>query len=184
MLLQLQSQIIQVTTVRDSDYIFPILENKETFWEREHPLVALKVSNMTKASWGNVCGPYVLTLLNWTPIIQWYTARFVIKNGHQKDMWYIWDWIMCSKYVYHSRFNSKHQIERTYVITWRERKSSVCPLTAFASQLWFWDLKWHLCYSQVLTKWENSQTKSTVRYICGSAHNRPRTLQMSNISPV
>ena len=64
---------------------------QRTFWEREHPLVALKVSNMTKASWGNVFGPYVITLLNWTPIIQWYTERFVIMNGHQKDMWYIWD---------------------------------------------------------------------------------------------
>ena len=29
---------------------------------------------------------YVVTLLNWTPMLEWCTARSVVKNGHQKDM--------------------------------------------------------------------------------------------------
>ena len=35
-----------------------------------------------------VCGPYVVTLLNWTPIFDWYMARLVVKNGQQRDMCY------------------------------------------------------------------------------------------------
>ena len=32
-----------------------------------------------------VCGPQVIILLNWTFLIEWYMAGFVIKNAHQKD---------------------------------------------------------------------------------------------------
>ena len=28
-----------------------------------------------------VCGPYVATLLNWTPSFEWYMARLVVKNA-------------------------------------------------------------------------------------------------------
>jgi hypothetical protein len=28
-----------------------------------------------------VCGPYVVTLLNWTPKFEWHMARFVVGNG-------------------------------------------------------------------------------------------------------
>lgn len=35
-----------------------------------------------------VCGPYVVMLLKWTPIFEWYLARLVIKNRDQKDMCY------------------------------------------------------------------------------------------------
>ena len=31
-----------------------------------------------------VCGPYVVTLINWTPIFEWYMVRFAVKNGHWK----------------------------------------------------------------------------------------------------
>lgn len=27
-----------------------------------------------------VCWPYVVSLLDWTPMFEWYTARFVVKN--------------------------------------------------------------------------------------------------------
>jgi hypothetical protein len=35
-----------------------------------------------------VCGPSVVTLLDWTldTYIEWYMVRFVIDNGHQKDV--------------------------------------------------------------------------------------------------
>lgn len=28
-----------------------------------------------------VCGPHVVTLLNWTPILEWYRGSLVVKNG-------------------------------------------------------------------------------------------------------
>ena len=31
------------------------------------------------------CGPYVVILMAWMPIVEWYMARFVVKNGQQKD---------------------------------------------------------------------------------------------------
>ena len=33
----------------------------------------------------NVCEPNVVTLLNQTPILEWYMARCVVENKHQKD---------------------------------------------------------------------------------------------------
>ena len=35
------------------------------------------------------CGPYVITLLNRTPTIDWYKSRLVSKNKHQEDMCHI-----------------------------------------------------------------------------------------------
>ena len=29
-----------------------------------------------------VCGPYVITLINWTLIFEWDMARLVVKNGY------------------------------------------------------------------------------------------------------
>ena len=34
------------------------------------------------------CGPYVVISLNWTSTFEWYIARLVVKNGHQKDTCY------------------------------------------------------------------------------------------------
>ena len=31
--------------------------------------------------------PYVGTLINRTSTFEWYMTRFVVKNGHQKDMY-------------------------------------------------------------------------------------------------
>ena len=31
--------------------------------------------------WTMVCGPYLATLLNWTPKFEWHMARFVVGNG-------------------------------------------------------------------------------------------------------
>ena len=30
-----------------------------------------------------VCGPYVVTLLNWTPVFEWCTAQPVVVDGRQ-----------------------------------------------------------------------------------------------------
>lgn len=39
--------------------------------------------------WLIVCGPYVVSLLTWTPILlKCILAWFVVKNGHQKTMYY------------------------------------------------------------------------------------------------
>lgn len=35
-----------------------------------------------------VCAPNVVTLLNWTPAHEWYIARLVMKNNHQRDTCY------------------------------------------------------------------------------------------------
>jgi hypothetical protein len=35
-----------------------------------------------------VCGSYVATLFNWTPILEWYRESLVVKNGPKKDTCY------------------------------------------------------------------------------------------------
>lgn len=35
-----------------------------------------------------VCGPYLVILLMWTAVFEWYVARLVIRNRDQKDMCY------------------------------------------------------------------------------------------------
>ena len=35
-------------------------------------------------NYDTVCWPDMVTLLNWTPIFEWYMARLVLENGHQK----------------------------------------------------------------------------------------------------
>jgi hypothetical protein len=35
-----------------------------------------------------VCVPYVITLVDWAPIFEWYIARLLIKLGHQNDTCY------------------------------------------------------------------------------------------------
>ena len=42
---------------------------------------------VTSAIIVNVCEPYVVTLINRTSTFEWYMARFVVKNGYQKDMY-------------------------------------------------------------------------------------------------
>lgn len=34
------------------------------------------------------CGPYVVTVLNWTPRCYWYMVRLVLKNGHQNNTYF------------------------------------------------------------------------------------------------
>lgn len=42
-----------------------------------------------KKSNGNcVCGPYEVTLLHQTPIVEWYMARYVVKNKLHINMRY------------------------------------------------------------------------------------------------
>ena len=36
--------------------------------------------------YNQACGPYVITLQNFTPTIESYMARFVVKNGHQRHV--------------------------------------------------------------------------------------------------
>ena len=31
-----------------------------------------------------LCGPYVVTLLDWTHIFEWYVTRLVVENNHEK----------------------------------------------------------------------------------------------------
>lgn len=56
-----------------------------------------------------VCGPYVVNLLNWTPNLEWSIARHVVKIGHQKDTCYK-EIELCTQYLFiaeghHSRFS-------------------------------------------------------------------------------
>jgi hypothetical protein len=37
---------------------------------------------------GNVCGPYMVTILNGTPMFEWYDGKVCSYNGHQKDMFH------------------------------------------------------------------------------------------------
>ena len=34
------------------------------------------------------CGPYVVHLFDWAPIIEWYMARLVVTNGHENNAFY------------------------------------------------------------------------------------------------
>ena len=34
----------------------------------------------------HLCEPYVDILRNWTPVFEWYVARFVVKTEHQKKL--------------------------------------------------------------------------------------------------
>ena len=78
-----------------------------------------------------VCGPYVITLLNWTSIIEWYMARFVIKNAHQKDSYVLGRyWLIRSSIM--------NTIRRAYVIIKNGKESCRFDLlTNFKSHQWF-----------------------------------------------
>jgi hypothetical protein len=43
---------------------------------------------------GSQCGLYAVTLLDWTPIFEWYVAWFVVEDGNQRDVLQ-WDWTHC-----------------------------------------------------------------------------------------
>ena len=52
--------------------------------------------------------PDINVAITWTLVFEWYVARCGSKNGHHKGMCFERNWIMGSKYVHHSRFNSQH----------------------------------------------------------------------------
>ena len=63
----------------------------------------------TKAyTWTTVCGPYVVTLLKWTPTFKWYTPRLVVKHRQSGLYAQNIDNTLCSIPV--------NTIERAYVI--------------------------------------------------------------------
>jgi hypothetical protein len=41
---------------------------------------------------------------------KWYTARFVVENGRQHEIWFN-ETILCAQHRHHSRLNSEHNLE-------------------------------------------------------------------------
>lgn len=72
--------------------------------------------------WDKVCGPYVVTLLYLIPLVEWCMVGFVVKNGHQKDMFYN-EIGVCEQNIdtiLHSLVNIT--IGRVYVITLKRKR--------------------------------------------------------------
>ena len=63
----------------------------------------------------------MVILLNQTFTVEWYMARLVVKNGHQKDMCHNEGGVCAQNYYHHSRSSMKLG-GPTYVITYRERQ--------------------------------------------------------------
>lgn len=82
------------------------------------PISYLLPTNSAKLWWhiGKVCGPYRITLLDWTSTIEQYIARLLVKSGHWKYTWYDKQWCL---YVLGPTF---HMIGGAYAFTWRKRK--------------------------------------------------------------
>ena len=53
--------------------------------------------------------PYPVTILNRTPIIEWYVVWYGSKNGYKNGMHHVFerDWAACSEFASHSKFNSQ-----------------------------------------------------------------------------
>ena len=107
-----------------------------------------------------ICEPYnVVTLPNWTPILEWYMASHVLKNRQLQRHMLQRDWAMCLEARYYSRFNTSSNWEN---YAFDENKDA---LVTFASQPWFWNLKWQSTSFGI--------TNPTVQFVfgVGSAHN-------------
>ena len=107
-----------------------------------------------------------------------YMARLKIKNGHQKNFVSWWDWTRCSKYRYHSRFNSEHNWEG---LCDRSKRKRICTLTSSNFCISTPTLKLknaNLRDSQFLTWRSNSWSNPMAQIVFGfrSAHNRPTHL--------
>ena len=99
-----------------------------------------------------VCGPYVVTLFTQTPILEWYMARLVLKNGHWNDMCYDEIQLCAQNSRHHSRFNSVH-------IYWEglfdrlKRKTRIITLTSYNFQPGFWSLEWQSSSCMAIANW-------------------------------
>ena len=45
---------------------------------------SVSLLNTTHGGTSMACGPYVVTLLDWTFMFEWYMTRLVVKNNHEK----------------------------------------------------------------------------------------------------
>lgn len=83
--------------------------------EKEREREPLKYATLASMSWIGA-GKYLwvvkvnvsnsVTYLIWTPMFDWYVVWFDFRNMYYKDV-FKWDWTVCSKYDYHSMFNSQ-----------------------------------------------------------------------------
>ena len=81
-----------------------------------------------------VCGLYVVTVLNWTPIFEWFMARLVIKKAHQNDICY--DAIgLCGQHVDIILVSTMNTIGGTCRITQRKRIFSFTSCNFYISTL-------------------------------------------------
>lgn len=72
------------------------------------------------------CGSYVVALLNLTPLFEWYMVGFVVKNKHQKAMYY--DEIgICTQNISTILGSIFDTIGRAYMIVLKERGYATLP---------------------------------------------------------
>jgi hypothetical protein len=63
-----------------------------------------------------ICRPYVVTLLNQTPILECYLAKLVVLNAHKKDMCYN-EIELCAQIMSTALSSIVDAIGRTFVVT-------------------------------------------------------------------
>ena len=117
--------------------------------------------------------PYVVTLLNWMPIFEWYMARHEVENRHQRGVCYLQRKDNVLKHRHHSRFSREHHNREQLCYHLESMMSSLWTLVTFASLLNFWSLKGQCSWFITIVVWMrqllsllNSQN------VWESAHNR------------
>lgn len=78
-------------------------------------LTRFEIVNTARYS-AKVWGPYVVTLLNWTPIFEWSMARLVVNNTHQNDTCYN-DARLCAQNIHTNLGSIVNTTGRVHVIT-------------------------------------------------------------------
>ena len=127
------------------------------------------------------CGAYVVTLLNYSPIFEWYMARLVVKSRHQKDIICFDEVGLCTlPYRHHSRVNSREHdnwegqcdcLKRTRIFT----LTSYRVLHLVKLLLWRnfkWPFSWFIVNENWMSQFLIQSNGQIFLFGVGSAHNR------------
>ena len=123
----------------------------------------------------HIYGPYVVTLLNWTSIFDWYLTMYAIKMNTEEDT-------CCNEineritmlpyslnYVLpYSRFNSQHNHDKAHAVAWSQKKVifiSPWILLAFYSKFENWNE--NMGDLHLLGKWYSSRFDTMVIIVRG-----------------
>ena len=134
----------------------------------------LASTNCQKLNGTKVCGPYVVTLLDWTFMLSGVWQGLLLRTDKNNNNCVSqWDWPTCLNYVHHSRLKNQCYWEGICDHLQRKRISTLTSYN-FGSQHGFGNLEWQFFSFAIIIWMSKFPMLSNGQFFLwfGSAHNR------------